>query len=143
MYRIGEAIEFPLKGEDDDGTPNLPTTNELKRDSVLDSIARTAPILSYQFIEHPTLGKVTGLFNGRELVEAFQMTMTFEKEEVTCQECKAEIKVTELDGWSACLVNHADNMACLQCPECEKAYIPNVLKWHRKDINIKDFEEDE
>ena len=57
-----------------------------------------------------------------------------------CTECKHDFSDDE--SWSACLVNHGDDTACIHCPECS-TYISKSALWHKTTWKIEDLELEE
>lgn len=62
-----------------------------------------------------------------------------------CPKCDYEFP--KEGSFSACLVNHGDDTACIHCPECN-TYISKSALWHKttweiKDLEIEEVEEEE
>ena len=53
-----------------------------------------------------------------------------------CPNCNHDFSDDE--SWSACLVNHGDDTACIHCPEC-KTYISKSALWHKTTWDIENL----
>ncbi len=57
-----------------------------------------------------------------------------------CTKCKHDFSDDE--RWSACLVKHGDDTACIRCPKCS-IYISKSVLWHKTTWDIDDLELEE